>query len=229
MSSQYFGPKGPNVPHLVRGQGGLQGEIVDLRADTDEAFEALENGGGLFRSDEWIDPPAADDDYFLAAEATQAAAVTLRASKSDFLQTSIPTGPRGIIITRSAAVGSYTTDPIIVKGKAYGEPVTLTFTPADADGGDVIQSDEDLGLDELISVEFPAQVDASGAFDVGFNAELVLFRAIDDLAGVADPIREVSGGAVVTTGSFSGRKYTPAAAPNGTNDYGVMYVGDPAS
>jgi len=42
MGSRAFSAKNAAKPHLVRGQGGLSGEIGDLRADVEEAFTALE-------------------------------------------------------------------------------------------------------------------------------------------------------------------------------------------
>lgn len=42
MASRSFGQKAASKPHLVRGTGGLQGEIADLRADTEEGFQAME-------------------------------------------------------------------------------------------------------------------------------------------------------------------------------------------
>jgi hypothetical protein len=226
MSSQYFGSKGPRRPHLVQGKRGAAGEVEDLRNDVDEAFETLENNG-LVRVDTWTNPPVADVDYFLDGRAGSTSEQILRASAGDFLQTAIATGARSITVTRSASVGAYTTDPIIIKGKAYGEDVTLTFTPADADGGDTIQSTENLGLDEITEVVIPPQVSALGTFDIGFGALMVLFRPIRALAGVATPLREVAVGAVVTTGTFSGRKYTSAAAPDGIRDFAVVYIADP--
>jgi len=48
MASRSFGLKVPQKAHLVRGTGGLQGEIADLRADAEEAFLSAEadTGGG---------------------------------------------------------------------------------------------------------------------------------------------------------------------------------------
>lgn len=230
MPSQYFGAKVPARPHLVRGAGGVAGEVADLRADVDEAFDTMENGG-LVRADEFTDPPAADADGIKASFATAAAAQTFRAADMDGAEGATLTGgPRGIEITRTADVGSYQfADDIVIKGKAYGEPVTLTFTPADADGGDTITSNEDLGLDEITEAIFPADVDAAGAYEIGFSAEMVLYRGIKDLAGIATPLREVEAGVVVTTGGFTGRKYLPPVnVPNGTRDFAVVYVADPA-
>ena len=54
-TSTFFGQKAPAIPHLVRGSGGLAGEINDLRADVDEAFSAQEGAGFLY-VDEFTNP-----------------------------------------------------------------------------------------------------------------------------------------------------------------------------
>lgn len=42
MASRAFSSKVPAKAHLVRGSGGLQGEISDLRADVEEGFQSVE-------------------------------------------------------------------------------------------------------------------------------------------------------------------------------------------
>lgn len=46
MASRSFGSKGPQKAHLIRGSGGWQGEIADVRADAEEAFQAMEADAG---------------------------------------------------------------------------------------------------------------------------------------------------------------------------------------
>lgn len=43
MASRSFGSERPQKAHLVRGKGGVAGEVTDLRNDVDDAFEALED------------------------------------------------------------------------------------------------------------------------------------------------------------------------------------------
>lgn len=235
MPSRSFGSQSAAIPHLTRGKGGVAGEVSDLRGDVEVAFTALETevdasfttlrSDGALRVDEWTAPPAADAVAFLDEEATAATATTYAAA--DLLASTIATGPRGILVTRAAAVGSYTTDDIVVVGTAYGEPVTLTFTPLDADGGDTIASTEALGLDTITSVTIPAQVDAAGAISLGFTSDMILYRPIRDLAGVAAPLQEIEGGVAVTTGGFTGRKYLPPVnVPDGALDFAVAYIAD---
>jgi len=40
--SRSFGAQSPELAHLVRGSGGLSGEVNDLRGDVDEGFQAME-------------------------------------------------------------------------------------------------------------------------------------------------------------------------------------------
>lgn len=65
MPSRSFGTKGPAQPHLVKGSGGLSGEIFDLRADIDEALVTLESqvdGGAVAQASIRLNtqPTAAD-------------------------------------------------------------------------------------------------------------------------------------------------------------------------
>ncbi len=227
MSSTLFGSKRSRKPHLLENND-LGGEVKDLRADIDEAFVSLEAGGGVaivpVVVQEFTNPEAADDDWFKASFATAATPNV----GSTFTNATIPSLiPRSITISRTADVASYTTDPIVLTGTklvaGVAVPVELTFTPADADGGDVIESDEDDGFSTITGYDFPAQVDANGAFKIGFGAAIVLSYAVKSRAGLVAVIRQVVAGAVVTTGTFVGAKYTPAAPPDLSKDYAVYY------
>lgn len=45
--SKSFGSEKARLPHLVRGAGGLAGEVSDLRGDVEDGFQALENRTGF--------------------------------------------------------------------------------------------------------------------------------------------------------------------------------------
>lgn len=220
MSSKLFGSKVAVAPHLLP-QHGLPGEIVDLRKDVEAAFLALQSNGGLFRTDEFTNPETASATWF---RTSTPGATTAQDLTTGFAHTAIPSGiPRDVTITRTSSAGAYTTANITVKGTCRGVPVTLTFTPADANGGDVIAANERGGIDTITEVIIPAQVSALGAFTIGFGNQIVLKETPVSRAGLVAVLREVSSGAVVTTGSFNGPLYTPAAAPNASRDYAVTY------
>ncbi len=225
MPSHLFGSKGPQNPHMLVGSG-LPKEVADLRKDLDETFVDLENGG-LYRTDEFTNPVAAAANHVKTSFATSVDASVLTASQ--LTNASLPTGAREITITRSAAVGAYSLDPIVIEGLAYGKKRTLTFTPSTADGGDTLTSAEREGLDSITKVNVPGQVSGRGAFTIGITAKLGLRGGIKARAGLTAPLREVVDGAIVATATFDGRLYIPATAPNGTHDYAVTYEVNPAA
>jgi hypothetical protein len=73
--------------------------------------------------------------------------------------------PRTVTITRAANGGSYTTTDITITGKRNGKTITETLTPADADGGDVLRGSQ--AWDAPPTIDIPAQVNTSGAFEIG--------------------------------------------------------------
>jgi hypothetical protein len=54
--SKAFGSQRAAKAHLVRGSGGLAGEIGDLRADVEEGFQNLEERAGFPELD-YVDGP----------------------------------------------------------------------------------------------------------------------------------------------------------------------------
>lgn len=230
MPSRHFGASNPRKPHLVVGPGGQAAEIYDLRLDIDAAFGLLESGG-FIRTDEFINPAAADDNYFKAALLGSTSAVTLRASAGDFLFNSAPGGlAREIQIKRSNTPNAFSTGTIKVIGLCYGERVTLNFVQPNDDGNDTLLSTERRGLQSIEEVQIPANLLATGTFDIGYGAALGLFGAVKTRAGLAAIFREVVDGAIVSppTATIDGRLYTPATAPNGVHDYALSYEVDPA-
>lgn len=73
--------------------------------------------------------------------------------------------PRTVTISRSAAVGSYTTDGITLTGTYSGEAVSETLTPADADGDDILRGSK--LFDAPPDITIPAQADTNGSFTIG--------------------------------------------------------------
>jgi len=89
--------------------------------------------------------------------------------------------PRSVTISRSAATGSYTTDPIVLTGTRDSQPVTESLTPADADGDDTIRGTQ--LWDAPPSIALPAQVNTSGAITIGCG-DIGQRCALDRFAGV---------------------------------------------
>jgi hypothetical protein len=72
---------------------------------------------------------------------------------------------RQITITRSSSAGSYSVSPIVITGTREGLAITESIVPGNINGNDVLTS---VNLYTTItSIAFPAQVNTSGAFQIG--------------------------------------------------------------
>jgi hypothetical protein len=138
------------------------------------------------------------------------------------------TQPRNVTITRAAAVGSYTTDPIQVFGQdPDGLPIFESLTPADADGGDVLTGV--LMFVGLVAFKFPAQVDAAGAFQLGVGAALPISPPADRLfvtgAGLVNGVLAFDFDHVTplaTTGDHQDREWALKSINEGTTATGLV-------
>jgi hypothetical protein len=88
--------------------------------------------------------------------------------------------PRTLTVTLSSSAGSYSTDPIVVRGKRGAEDVVAEFEPPTADGDVTLRHPQ--AFDRVISIHIPEQVDTSGAITVG--VENICAPAGDRFAGV---------------------------------------------
>lgn len=231
MSSNLFGYKGPRVPHLAApGSGGLKGEVADLRADVEAAFQYQETNGGYIHTDEFTNVLTADVDGLKLAAATASAIQAFTSANWSGVQgTTEMVPPRNVTVTTSshANVDAVT---VVVVGRvrnAQGVLIAQTDSFALTDGGGVT----DAGIKAFAfvdSVTIPAQGGTGGSLSIGFGVLMGLSKKIRSVAGVTRPLREISGAAVVTTGTFAttapNGTYSAASAPNGTNDYGLSYI-----
>jgi hypothetical protein len=235
--SKQFGAKSPAIPHLVRGSGGLAGEIKDLREDIDETFAEQEAGGGYLRTDEFIDAPAADADYLMTARASLLTTVDVW-DKDSAEATAAWQNEDEMVPPRNLLVAG--------NGNADITAATLTVTGyIRDDAGNLVAQTEDIAIPNNLgaagvqstkpfSLVTSASMSAdhagiNGTFTLGFGDAIGLSALVKERAGLIAPLREVSGGAVVTTGVVTNpvdsavSLYTPNAVPDGAVDYAVTY------
>lgn len=217
-------------PHLVRGTGGIAGEISDLRRDIDDELGPLAS----MAVEEFIDPAAVDIDAIVVALATVAAAVTVDGAGLDgAVGAAVMDPPRNITFDTSGgtpadAPATATVNGTDDNGAPQTEVVTLAQTAAQAVGV--------LAFRTVTSVVYPA-ADGTDAFvAVGFGEIFGLGEPIKERAGLSDLIREIEAGSLVTTGTIvdaatSGPNgtYEPATVADGANDYAVYYEWDPTA
>lgn len=180
--------------------------------------------GGQFTWDEYVNAPAADVDYFLGSTATTNVEVVYEAG--DLLQTTL-TYARRVTITSTSNAAFTSVAVVIVGTDINGNALSDTITTT-AGGGATDSSSAAFATIESITI--PAQGGAGATYTIGFGAGLGLSKPLRARQGVNVVLREHAAGSLVTNGTFvlpaSAEPYglyTPNSAPNGTNDYAILY------
>jgi hypothetical protein len=233
MSSKSFGAKAPVIGHLVDGPGGISGEIRDLRSDVEEAFLSIETlastGTNPLCAQEFVNPVAA-----AAAGLEAATAVTVAARTAIVFvaggKAALTAYPRNITFTTAGntpadAPATATITGTDIAGAALTEVVNVAQTATKVEGVKCFASVE--------SVAYSAGQGTDATVSIGFGAVFGLAAKAKTYAGAVASLAEYAIGAKVTTGTFVAPttsapygSYAPAAAPEGTNDYAVIFVKD---
>jgi hypothetical protein len=105
-------------------------------------------------------------------------------------------------------------------GKVLTETVTIAQTATIATGVKIFKS--------ITSIVYAAGDGVNATVSIGVGNLLGMTRLPKVRAGLANVVREVAAGAAVTTGTFvaANRSYLPAAAPDGTKTYALVYEYD---
>ena len=228
MSSKSFGSSAPAVPHLIVGQGGLSGEIHDLRSDIDVAFLLTETpglgGSGLVSVDEWTNPLAADDDYVLVSTAAAVAAATV----TTLTHGTLPDA-RNLTVTctvTGTGEGAVVVTGVDVNGAVIHEHFTVPAATAVVTGSSAFKT--------VTSVLIPALTVGMTVLlvKVGSGNKLGLTSKAKLRTGVVHVIGELMDGSAATgtyatpaVGAPNGT-YLPGTVPNATHDYCVTYERD---
>lgn len=138
--SRAFGNQGPHKGHLVRGTGGLQGEVQDLRNDTDEGFIAMEaEVAGAAQSQAGVD---------LTAQPTEGDLLNIGGDVYEFVDTAGAGVEAGALEVLTGANAGEARDNIIsaINGNAQTERIVasvyntvwLHIKAANRSGGDPV-------------------------------------------------------------------------------------------
>lgn len=210
-------------PHLLRGSGGVAGEVADLRLDVNDELEPM----AAIAVVEFTTPAAGGAAVLKVATATVEAPVTLTAA--DLLaggKNILAAEPRNLTFTTAGGTAADAPATATITGKGpkgvpQTETVNLAQTAAAATGVKL--------WTEIEKIEYPAADGTDATVAIGIGNAMWLPKAPKARAGLAAPIREIAAGSAVTNGVFSAANssYTPNSAPNGTNNYAVYYEYDP--
>jgi hypothetical protein len=219
--------QGARLPHLVRGRGGLAGEIGDLREDLVGQLTAL----AAFTVDEFTNPPAADPDAIKLAVATVAAATTYSGTAlNGVVGAGTLSPPRNVTVTTAGATpadapASATFNGTDVNGDSISETIVVAQTATIALGVKAFA--------KVTSIVLPAADGVAATLAFGFGDLMGLSKPIKTRAGLTDLLREIEAGALVTTGvvtttaaGLPNGTYLPATVADGANDYAVYYEYD---
>lgn len=232
MGSGLMSTKSPRDSHLVRPGGGVVGELFKLRGDIDMDLGPMAN----IVVEEWTNPPAASVSGLKTAFATSITAqVYMGAALNGALVGSAAMGgiPRPPSVTASdnsshaGYTGSVTFKGTDINGKPITAVVAITNNATTVGTACGFWTEADI----------PAQPDALGSLQLGIGAAIGLGKPVKGRVGGALAVREMvnvgSGAVLVTTGTLAAPaaalpngSYTPAGAPNGTNDYCLFYEAD---
>ena len=231
MASKSFGLQAARLSHLVTGKGGVAGEVDDLRGDVEAGFTKLEGEGGLLRTVEWVDPPAADADYLMTTRASQVAVDVIDENTAEWTAAAEMDPPRNLVITSTLHAdilgGNY--EVVGFVRDENGNLAAQTETIAQTIGGAADAGTK--AWSTVTSVTFPAAAGTNSNITIGFGDIIGLPVAMASLAGLLQPVREIEAGAVVTTGTFTTAAaqpphgtYLAATVPDAANDYALTYV-----
>jgi len=217
--SGLFSNQGPKKPHLVTGHGGVPGEVDDLRGDVHRVLAPM----AALSVDEYTNPAAGAAGDLEAATATTVAPRTVTTFLAGGLA-KLAAYPRNLAFTTGGVTPGNAPDTVTVTGTYRGKPQTETIALSQAAGQDV--GTKPFSTVESVAYGAALDVDATVSIDIGAGlgtSEIPVSRA-----GLVAPVREIAIGAAVTTGTLTAEGlYTPAAAPNGTNDYAIYYEYNP--
>ncbi len=237
MPSKLFGSKSPKIPGLVTpGKAGTPGEIADLRSDVDEAFSALEAQGGVIVTEDFTNLAAASANYFKASVATATTEQTFTRAAGTLNAAAELVPPRNITVTTTSNANVNAVSPTFtgrVRDRT-GTLITQTDTFALTDDGGATDAGTK-AFSFLDEATMPAHGGTGGAYTIGYGNIVGLTKKLRTIGSAHLVLQQQTNGSVVTNGTFVAAAtrapngtWSPNSAPNGTNDYTLVYVTDNA-
>lgn len=165
----------------------------------------------------WSGLVAADADYFLAAQATSASAVTTVLT-AGMLNSGTPDFARNVVITPGGTTADVPAGDVVVTGlDIYGATITENFTFAANATGAVTGNK---AFASLTSIVFPIQDGAAATYNVGTGVKLGLARPfayapVTVQAKAAGTVEGTAPTVAVSATAVSGNTVSFNTAPNG--------------
>lgn len=217
--------------HLVRGSGGVAGEIADLRDDIKRDFLA----NAAIAVEEFVDAAAADPNGIKTSIASAATAQSYSgAALNGVVGAGVMSPPRNITITTTLHADIDAVDVLVTGLDVNGDEVTDTITLTDGGGATDVGT---VAFAQVTQVDIPAQSGTGGALEIGFGDVIGLGKPLVSRAGAPVVTLEIEDGTVLAADAVTGTfvdaatvgpngTYEPATVPDGSVDYALHYEYD---
>lgn len=237
--SGLFGDQSPLKRHLLRGTGGIQAEVGDVRNDIGSVLGRMV----AMTVEEFVDVAVADVDAIrLAAAVDDSGIRTLSGTDLDgVVGTTEMVPPRNITVDTTGGTPGDVPAEVIVRGKvrngegkmvAQEETITVSQIVGQAAGS--------LAFSTVEEIE-EAQADGTDAeLSYGFGDIIGLGQPLVSRAGAEAVLMEIENGTVYAGDALNGAftdaanaapngTYEPGSVPDDSLDYAVYYEYDPQS
>lgn len=234
VASRSFGSRGPRLPHLTQGKGGLPGEVNDLRGDVEAMASYLETELQPLVLEEFTNLVAASAAAIKASFPTSASPQSFSRTAGTLIALAEMVPPRNPTVTSTthanvdAVIVTFTGRVRDENGDLIAQTATVTLT----DGGGATDAAAK-AFSFVDSVDFPAEGGTAGAHTIGFGTVVGLKKKIRSAAGLPLRVLQVTDGALVTNGTFVAAAtatpngtWSPNTAPDAVHDYAILYVPD---
>jgi hypothetical protein len=225
--SGQFSSQAAKKPHLLRGSGGIQAEVADIRDDLERDLSA----NAAIAVEEYTNPPAADPDAF---KTSIASTVATNSYSGAALNGATGVGelspPRNVTVSTAGATpadapATATFTGLDIDDNVISEAVSVPQTATTAVGAKAFK--------KVTSIALTAGDGTGALLEFGFGSIIGLAKTLKARAGLSTLVMEIEAGVKVTTGTIAAASvglphgtYLPANTPNGTRDYAVYYEYD---
>lgn len=233
---------GVSIPEMERSEALIQAladGVITVEVSEDpnvpDAVEAGNQASASFgttltptRTEEWVNPAAADVNALKLSIASAATIETYTGADLDGvigLGTMDP--PRNMTITTTTNADIDAVAVVITGLDLDGGALVDTITLTDGGGATDVGT---AAFGSVFSIVVPAQAGVGGALEFGFGDIIGLAGPIAARAGAAMVMLEIEAGAVVTTGTVAtaataapNGSYLPSTVPDAAVDYALMY------
>jgi hypothetical protein len=234
LGGKFRGGKNLNVGSMDAPDADTLEKLLQALITQGNASDAAVSRGGVMQSVEWTDPALADVDFFVDGLASSDADETVNSGTTEWQNVDELDPPRNVTITTTSH-SDIDAVAVVITGKvrdSNGDLIDQTDTITLTNDGNTTDAGTK-AFSIFQSAFIPLQTGTGGELDFGFGDIIGLPSPMKTRAGLLAPIREISDGVELTTGTFTtaaakppNGTYLGAQTPDGAEDYSLFYETD---